>query len=347
MDVLSEAAARMMSPVQQERDAGEAALLLARQAAVPSLIALLTAEIPSGGVSPLGRATLLLGALGARDAVRPLSALLVGDRAHAAELPFVARALAELVDGRDAFDDDVRRALEKLASSTDPYGRAFAAEAFGSLGDQRSKARVVALAQDKDSWVREKAGAVLLRLSEQDKQAAARDVAAHVADVSVADFAALAQQAESEGGALKPWLEDLSDTRRAVRDNAVAELVRAGRPAVPWLLEKLNQPQPRTRIGAAMALGRLQPSEAAGPLLIAATGPASTAEEPTKVACSPVRLTEPYDRSKSVKFAPVDEGKTKYLVLPATARVIDVSLTVTEALWLCTVAIKVSAPSVN
>ena len=279
MDVLSEAAARMMSPVQQERDAGEAALLLARQAAVPSLIALLTAEIPSGGVSPLGRATLLLGALGARDAVRPLSALLVGDRAHAAELPFVARALAELVDGRDAFDDDVRRALEKLASSTDPYGRAFAAEAFGSLGDQRSKARVVALAQDKDSWVREKAGAVLLRLSEQDKQAAARDVAAHVADVSVADFAALAQQAESEGGALKPWLEDLSDTRRAVRDNAVAELVRAGRPAVPWLLEKLTQPQPRTRIGAAMALGRLQPSEAAGPLLIAATGPASTAEE--------------------------------------------------------------------
>ncbi len=277
MSDLSEAAARLMSPSPQEREAGEAALLAARGEAVAPLMSLLIAPIPPGGVSPVARAALLLGALKARDAVRPLSALVEAGRASAIELPFVARALAELVDGRDAFDDDVRAALETLAASTDSYARAFAAEAFGSLGDQRSKSRVVALAQDKEPWVREKAGAVLVRLAEQEKQAAV-DVA-RGADVSVADFAALVQQAESEGGALKPWLDDLSDTRRAVRDNAVAELVRAGKPAVPWLIDKLNQPRVRARIGAATALARLQPPEAAGPLLIAATHPASTAEE--------------------------------------------------------------------
>ncbi|MDP2340548.1 MAG: HEAT repeat domain-containing protein [Deltaproteobacteria bacterium] len=279
MSVLSEAAARLMSPIQQERESGEAILLSARAESVPALVSLLTAPVPPGGVSPLARAALLLGALKGRDAVRPLSALIENGKANAAELPFVARALAELVDGRDAFDDDVRIALERLAASNDPYARAFAAEAFGSLGDQRSKSRVVALSQDKEPWVREKASAVLLRLAEQERHSVGPTPVVDGADVSVADFAALVQQAESEGGALKPWLDDLADTRRAVRDNAVAELVRAGKPAVPFLIQQLNQPQPRARIGAATALSRLQPPEAAGPLLIAATHPASTAEE--------------------------------------------------------------------
>ncbi|MBM4282287.1 MAG: HEAT repeat domain-containing protein [Deltaproteobacteria bacterium] len=56
-------------------------------------------------------------------------------------------------------------------------------------------------------------------------------------------------------------------------------MVRAGRPAVPFLIDRLNQPLPRARVAAALALGRLQPPEATGPLLVAATAPAATVDE--------------------------------------------------------------------
>jgi HEAT repeat protein len=79
--------------------------------------------------------------------------------------------------------------------------------------------------------------------------------------------------------ALAPWIGDLGDPRRAVRDHAVAALVRAGRVAVPPLLATLNQPITRARIGAALALGRLHAPEATGPLLVAAAASASTADE--------------------------------------------------------------------
>lgn len=275
MSPLQHAAHQLMSPLKSERELGESALLSAKAAAIPALVEVLTAAVPPGGTSPVARAALFLGALKAREALPGLVAV-VKAGVDVAAAPFVARAFGEVVDGRDAFDDDVRGALETLSTSTDPYTRAFSAEAFGALGDARAKARVQALATDKDPWVREKAGAVLVRLNEAERQA---QLHAATSDVDMASFAALVAQAESEGGALKGFLDDLGDYRRAVRDNAVAELVRAGKPAVPFLVEKLNQPHPRARIGAAHALARLQPPEAAGPLLVAATMPAQTAEE--------------------------------------------------------------------
>jgi HEAT repeat protein len=111
-----------------------------------------------------------------------------------------------------------------------------------------------------------------MRLADADARSAADAV-------SLADFAALVDDADRTGGALRPFLDDLGDERRAVRDAAVNELVKAGRVAVPYLIERLNQPQVRARIGAAIALGRLQPPEAAGPLLIAATTTPQTADE--------------------------------------------------------------------
>src|SRR5688572_757356 len=260
---LRAAAQKLASPLRTEREAAEAVLISARDRAIPFLVEGLT----NGQGVP--RAALLVGALKARDALPALythveKGTLTGD-----DKPFVARALAEILDGRDAFDDRARAAPERLAADDDRYTRAFAAQAFGSLGDLRSKARVQALASDKDTWVREKANAVLSRLAETE--AAALD--------TVTDFAALVERAEAEGGALKPFLDDLGDARRAVRDSAVAELVRTGPKAVPFLIDRLNQPQTRARIGAAAALGRLQSTEAAGPLLIAATAPAQSADE--------------------------------------------------------------------
>lgn len=277
---LHDAAKKMMSAEKSERDAGEATLLAARTDSVPALIGLLTATVPPGGTSPIARAALFLGALKARDALPGLCSVVDSGRASVVEAPFVARAIAEIVDGRDAFDDDVRGALEALAASADLYARAYAAEGFGALGDQRSRGRVQALATDPEPWVRDKARAVLLKLADAERVAAAADATATATEgVDLSSFSQLVAQAENEGGALKPWLDDLSDARRQVRDNAVAELVKAGKAAVPWLIEKLNQPSPRARIGAATALSRLQPPEACGPLLIAATMPAQTQEE--------------------------------------------------------------------
>ena len=275
-NALRDAAMKLTSPVRAEREAGEAALIAARTEAVPALLAVLDYAVrqPAGSLafSPVARAALLIGAMGAREALPTLCRVVKSGRVGADDGAFVARALAELIDGRDAFDDDVREALEALSTSTDLYTRAFAAEAYGALGDQRSKARVQALTEDKEVWVRDKAHAVLRKLADASASASADNF-------SFADFAALAQAANDEGGALKPWLDDLNDARRPVRDNAINELVKAGRPAVPWLLKKLNQPAARARIGAATALGRLQPPEAAAALLIAASSGGTSLEE--------------------------------------------------------------------
>ncbi len=273
---LRTAALRLTSPLRAERDAGEAALIAARQDAIPALAFVLghVVATPVGGIdhSPVARAALILGALKARDAVPALCKVVRAGRLSGDDGAFVARAFAEILDGRDAFDDDVRATLEALAGSPDMFTRAYAAEAFGALGDQRSKGRVQALVVDKDQWVRDRAQAVLVRLADVTAKSAADGV-------SLADFAALVDDASRQGGDLKPWLDDLRDERRAVRDAAINELIKAGKVAVPFLLDQVNQPNVRARIGAATALGRLQPPEACGPLLIAATAPASTADE--------------------------------------------------------------------
>jgi len=275
-ETLRAAAFRLTSPDRAEREAGEGVLIAARSAAVPALIEVLqhAARSAAGALptSPVARAALLVGALRARDAVPALCAVVRAGRLAGDDGAFVARALAEILDGRDAFDDDIRATLEALSTSPDMYTRAYAAEAYGALADLRSRARVQALATDTAPWVRERAQAVLMRLADADARTAADAV-------SLADFAALVDDADRSGGALRPFLDDLGDERKAVRDAAVNELVKAGRAAVPALIDRLNQPQARARTGAAIALGRLQPPEAAGPLLIAATTSPQTTDE--------------------------------------------------------------------
>jgi HEAT repeat protein len=275
-ETLRAAAFRLMSPDRAERDAGESALVAARGAAIPALVELMeqwTRTTPATtSRSPMARVALLIGALRAREALPALCKVVRAGRLAGDDGAFVARALAELLDGRDAFDDVVQAALDALSTSPDMYTRAYAADAYGAIGDARSRARIRALAGDGAPWVRERAQAVLMRLADVDAKTAADTV-------SFADFAALVDEADRTGGALRPFLDDLNDERRTVRDAAVNELVKAGRAAVPYLIDRLNQPQARARIGAAMALGRLQPPEASGPLLIAATTTPYTADD--------------------------------------------------------------------
>lgn len=269
-DELMAAAQDLSSPLREDREKAEATLFKGKARSVPALVAALDGPPPPFGEKQVGRIALLLGAFQDRAGLDALlrearnEALADDDRA------FVARAIAELVDGRDAFDDRVRDGVELLAKSADRYTRAFAAKAFGAMGDERSRARVQALTQDDDPWVRDQADAVLRSLA---TEAVAADAP------TLDDFAALAADAQAQGGRLKPYLDDLDDHRRAVRDAAAVALVKAGQEAVPFLIDALNQPKARPRIGAALALGRLQSPDAAGPLLIAATTPPQTDDE--------------------------------------------------------------------
>lgn len=270
---LEQATEDILSPLKPTRESAERTLLGARDEAGVYLARAIVQGLAAGKLDDgiLGRVALLLGALRARDGLPALFS------ATAAELgaddrALVARALAEILDGRDAFDDRARDAVERLAKAGDRYSRAFAATAFGALGDERSRARIEALASDDDAHVREAAAKQLKRIDRATAEAAA-------SGTGLDDFAALVQAANDEGGRLKPWLDDLGDMRRAVRDAAVIRLVKSGKEALPFLIEKLNQPVALQRIGAAQALGSIQSPEAAGPLLVAATAPADTDEE--------------------------------------------------------------------
>jgi HEAT repeat protein len=267
---LRQAALDLASPARTDRERAEHTLIEAREDAIPALIHALEHTPDPPREKPIRRAALLLGALRAREGLDALyEAALDGDTKDE-DRAFIGRALAEILDGRDAFDDRARDVLEILAASPDRYARAFAAQAFGALGDIRSRARVEALAEDDDEWVRDKAAAVLANLAE---------AAALAEGVDLGDFAALVDQANDQGGTLKPFLDDLGDHRAAVRERAAVELIRAGKRSIPFLIDKLNQPDVLPRIGAAQVLGRLQAPEAAGPLLIAATTAPATEQE--------------------------------------------------------------------
>ncbi len=261
---LQDAAQALLSPIGTVRDQGEQTLLAAKKKALPALVHVLETAPLSDEVR-VGRVALLLGAFRARDALLSLLERATSDKTHADDRPLVARAICEIVDGRDAFDDRVLDALDAMGKSPDRFVRAFAAKAYGALGDARSRARVEAFVDDQDAWVREQAELVLRDL---------RQLSA--ADEPEQDFASLVAAANAAGGALKPWLDDLNDARRPVREAAIGALCQAGREAVPHLLDKLNQPHTRARISAAQALGQIQATEAASTLLIAATAPAQS-----------------------------------------------------------------------
>lgn len=266
-DRYDQAVADLSSPQTSTKEAAERTLLQARDAGIAALMRGLEKPAEQVPMPQKAKLALMLGAMKARDAL-PLLFRLCADAFTATELkPYLARAAAEIVDGRDAFDEEVRVFLEEWSASAEPLMRAAAAQAFAGLSDLRSKSRLEALAGDENPWVREQAEIGLRQVLQAEEQTNAP---------TWNDFAAMAQVAADEGGRLKPWLDDLGDERRAVRDAAATQLVAAGKEAVPFLIEKLNQPEALPRIGAAQALGRLQAPEAAGPLLIAATAPTRT-----------------------------------------------------------------------
>ncbi len=272
------AAINMQHGIRSTREDAERILLKNAANAATYLVAVLGTEPPFGGTVATGRIALLCAAMRAREALPKLLTLIQQGALKNADdqRALVARSIAELVDGRDAFDDHVKNTIDILAKDPDRFVRAFAAQAFAAVGDAASIARLTALLNDKDQWVRERATFAKVKYDEQTRAAAA--AAAPSTDGGL-DFAALAAQAQQQGGTLKAWLDDLSDPRISVRDAAVVALVKVGGEAVPHLLEKLQQPVVRAKIGAALALHHLHPPEAMVPLLLAATSARGTQED--------------------------------------------------------------------
>jgi HEAT repeat protein len=89
----------------------------------------------------------------------------------------------------------------------------------------------------------------------------------------------LVSEANAKGGRLQPYLDQLGAIRWADRNAAVEALVKAGKASVPHLIQALAHPAASVRMGACLALMRLQAPEAAYSLMTCATSPAVTDEE--------------------------------------------------------------------
>lgn len=301
MHHLRDAAIELLQGDERAQDQAESHLLKDPNEGLQALLRVLENTDRPTKNDRLGRALLLLGALRSRDALPYLLSSFHNEALAAADLPYVIRAIAEIVDGRDAFDDRVQNVLDAASTHSNRYARAFAAKAYGQIGDARCQTRLTALLDDAQPVVKEYASTSLQRLNQATTTQPADDFAA---------FHALVEQSDADGGALKPWLDDLGNPNRKIRQAAIAELVKARQEAVPHLLDQLNQKDTIIRLSAATALGRIQPPEAVGPLMIAATTQAQSKEEHE---LRPVAL-----RALAACLTGVEEGLSESL-LPMTS----------------------------
>src|SRR2546430_2914620 len=95
---LHEAARRLADADKEKRDEATSTVLAARERAVPALVDALS--IPG---APVARIALMLAALGSRDGLPKFYELLDKGVLDVDTRAVIARALAELVDGQDAF----------------------------------------------------------------------------------------------------------------------------------------------------------------------------------------------------------------------------------------------------
>lgn len=283
---LKDAVTRLADPDKATRDAALETVLAAKARAAPLLVDAL--KVPG---APVAKIALLVAALKARDAVRPLAELL-----HKGVLDFdaravVARAFGELVDGRDAFDDLVKRAVLSLSKDDSGTTRQLTVKALRAIGDADAEARLEEMAVvDKDLAAREAARAALSELRASRPAPAGQGQGQGVIEEGGMhlDLEALVRehQAAAPSSSLPPpsgphaaLVQKLRDPRWAQRNAAVDEAVAlaAGqrRDVVDTLVEVLESAHAGAKIGAAQALARIQAPEAARALLDAATGPAT------------------------------------------------------------------------
>lgn len=292
---LRDAVSKLADADQAVRDAAMGAVLQAREGAIEPLVD--TLLLPG---APVAKIALLLAALKARRGIAPLVELVHKGVLDVDTRAVVARALGEVVDGRDAFDDGVRRALLVLSRDVHAATRQLTVKALHEIGDGDSAARLHEMATtDADVATKRTALAALklMRAAREEVLATLRALTAAGPAASGAieegglaiDLEALAlQQSASAPAALAssslapafdmpagPYaalVRKLRDPRWAMRVPTVEETVAlAGgseRPeVVATLVEVLAGTHAGAKIGAAQALARIQAPEAALALL--------------------------------------------------------------------------------
>lgn len=327
---LHAAARKLKSANAAERDAAMSELLRAREAAVGPLVEVLVE--PGAAV---GRIALLLSALGAREAVPALVALLEEEQLTGASRAYATRALGELVNITDLDDDRLRALLMRLAADPAADVRGFAAAALGAVGGAAEQRQLRTLAAtDPVATVKKSALEALVKLKEAgrlnertpsssanaasapplteappasthadaDEPAEAIEegglavdlealLNAHAEETGAStveeeapaaepkSLEELVAEANAAGGHLAPWLAQLGAARWTERNAAIEALVQAGKEAVPHLIEALASPSTAVRMGACLALMRIQAPQAAFSLMSCATSPAVGPEE--------------------------------------------------------------------
>ncbi len=115
-------------------------------------------------VKPIGKIALLLGAMQIREAVQVLADISLSQDLAELECAEIVCALAELIDGQDAFNENLMAILKQLESHSSSLVRGMLANVYAKVGDLVSLDRLGQLSKDSDSFVREKAKQALLQL---------------------------------------------------------------------------------------------------------------------------------------------------------------------------------------
>ena len=290
------------------RDTAMGTVLQAREGAIGPLVD----ALGSPG-APVAKIALLLAALKARQGIGKLVDLLNKGVLDVDTRAVVARAFGELVDGRDAFEDKVRRAVLNLSKDGHTTTRQLTVKALHAIGDGDSEARLKEMAAaDPDLNTRKAAldAVKLMRALRAEGEAAlaalngggsSRGGAMEEGGLAL-DLEALArQQAAASGPVLAPMrppevdapsgphahlVRKLRDPRWAMRGPAVDEVVALASGAeraevIATLVDVLAGAQVSAKIGAAQALARMQAPEAARALLdvVTTSVPASADDE--------------------------------------------------------------------
>jgi HEAT repeat protein len=261
------------------------------QAAVPALLSALDHPEPM----VRGNVALLLGQIGAQEAVAPLAArvavLSPGD-----DRTFCVRSLADLSGPHLRGEPGLLDLFSRLSQENDLFVRALACTALGRLGDPRAVPILVRAQGDAEPWVREAAQKALEDLARapqpgKEKRPAATAALAAPPPGAAAPMApseltppggteppgvACAHPAPSSenlsAGPLDParlerLVDDLYSRDPTSRDLAAEELVLAGSAAVPLLCRAIRSPVQDPPLLALTVLGRIGDRAALGPLL--------------------------------------------------------------------------------
>ena len=110
----------------------------------------------------LQKIVLLLGVMGERQALSCFYKLVLDDSRELEVRARVVRAISEIVDGRDVFDEAATDVFNDLVSSPKNLIRGFSAKIFVSLGGAWAGSMLNKLALDPDAWVRQKASEALI-----------------------------------------------------------------------------------------------------------------------------------------------------------------------------------------